>query len=239
MIEAGRLLGDLQKQLAGLEEDLLKQAETDAVVRGRLGQRYAAAKNGERTGVTYETWLGQQLTQVAVGWLLACVFTRFCEDNRLLDHSMLAGPVHLAKEADERGPASDPVDGVAEARERQAAWFRAEDQAGRRRRDDLDYLRAAIGRLEDHPATRALVDKHNPLHLVDITPDAATRLLSFWRYVPPELGMLAHDFTDPSLSTRFLGDLYQKISAQARKDYALLQTPEFVEKFILDRTLQS
>ena len=40
-----------------------------------------------------------------------------------------------------------------------------------------------------------------------------------------------------SLSTRFLGDLYQDLSEQARKDYALLQTPEFVEEFILDRTL--
>lgn len=34
----------------------------------------------------------------------------------------------------------------------------------------------------------------------------------------------------------FLGDLYQDLSEQARKDYALLQTPEFVEEFILDRT---
>lgn len=39
------------------------------------------------------------------------------------------------------------------------------------------------------------------------------------------------------LDTRFLGDLYQDISEAARKRYALLQTPEFVEEFILDRTL--
>ena len=37
--------------------------------------------------------------------------------------------------------------------------------------------------------------------------------------------------------TRFLGDLYQDLSEAARKKYALLQTPEFVEEFILDRTL--
>ena len=46
-----------------------------------------------------------------------------------------------------------------------------------------------------------------------------------------------HDFTDPEWSTRFLGDLYQDLSESARKRYALLQTPEFVEEFILDRTL--
>lgn len=39
------------------------------------------------------------------------------------------------------------------------------------------------------------------------------------------------------LDTRFLGDLYQDLSESARKRYALLQTPEFVEEFILDRTL--
>jgi hypothetical protein len=37
--------------------------------------------------------------------------------------------------------------------------------------------------------------------------------------------------------TRFLGDLYQDLSEAARKKFALLQTPDFVEEFILDRTL--
>ena len=39
--------------------------------------------------------------------------------------------------------------------------------------------------------------------------------------------------------TRFLGDLYQDLSEAARKKYALLQTPEFVEEFILDHTLDA
>ncbi|MFA7484376.1 MAG: BREX-2 system adenine-specific DNA-methyltransferase PglX, partial [Vulcanimicrobiota bacterium] len=38
--------------------------------------------------------------------------------------------------------------------------------------------------------------------------------------------------------TRFLGDLYQDLSEAARKRFALLQTPDFVEEFILDRTLE-
>jgi hypothetical protein len=55
--------------------------------------------------------------------------------------------------------------------------------------------------------------------------------------VDPNTGALAHDFTDPTWNTRFLGDLYQDLSEATRKRYALLQTPEFVEEFILDRTL--
>ena len=46
-----------------------------------------------------------------------------------------------------------------------------------------------------------------------------------------------HDFTDPDWNTRFLGDLYQDLSEEARKRFALLQTPEFVEEWILSRTL--
>ena len=46
------------------------------------------------------------------------------------------------------------------------------------------------------------------------------------------------DFTDPTWSTRFLGDLYQDLSEAARKRFALLQTPDFVLDFILDRALE-
>jgi hypothetical protein len=38
--------------------------------------------------------------------------------------------------------------------------------------------------------------------------------------------------------TRFLGDLYQDLNEAVQKRYALLQTPRFVEAFILDRTLE-
>ncbi|MGH8570925.1 MAG: BREX-2 system adenine-specific DNA-methyltransferase PglX, partial [Gammaproteobacteria bacterium] len=62
-------------------------------------------------------------------------------------------------------------------------------------------------------------------------------LLAFWQKVDPDTGRLVHDFTDPERGTRFLGDLYQDLSESARKRYALLQTPIFVEEFILDRTL--
>jgi len=68
--------------------------------------------------------------------------------------------------------------------------------------------------------------------------DAAKALVEFWQRVDPDSGALVHDFTDPALSTRFLGDLYQDLSESARKRYALLQTPEFVEEFILERTLE-
>jgi len=63
------------------------------------------------------------------------------------------------------------------------------------------------------------------------------QILRFFRQREEETGGLAHDFTDPQLGTRFLGDLYQNLSKAARERYALCQTPGFVVDFILDRTL--
>ena len=40
------------------------------------------------------------------------------------------------------------------------------------------------------------------------------------------------------VDTRFLGDVYQDLSEYAKKTYALLQTPTFVEEFILDQTME-
>ena len=102
---------------------------------------------------------------------------------------------------------------------------------------DREWLQQAIGYLGRLPATRALVDAHSALRLVSPSGDAVTRLLEFWRR-RGEDGALVHDLADPSLSTRFLGDLYQDLSQHAKDTYALLQTPVFVEEFILDQTLE-
>jgi Eco57I restriction-modification methylase len=80
-------------------------------------------------------------------------------------------------------------------------------------------------------------ERHNPVWRIGLSGDGAAKLLEFWQRVDPDTGAIAHDFTDPEWDTRFLGDLYQDLSEDARKRYALLQTPEFVEEFILDRTL--
>jgi hypothetical protein len=68
--------------------------------------------------------------------------------------------------------------------------------------------------------------------------DGARRLREELTRLDPDTGVLRHDFTDPNWDTRFLGDLYQDLSEHAKKTYALLQTPEFVEEFILDRTVE-
>ncbi|MFJ1752460.1 BREX-2 system adenine-specific DNA-methyltransferase PglX [Kitasatospora sp. NPDC088134] len=227
MIDRKALLADLIKQVKLVEADLKKQIPAVPEVRDRLRAEYDKAREVGRTASTWTEWSGERATQAAVAWVLGTVFVRFCEDNGLIAEPYLAAPER------ER---------FALAEERQEE-FLATDAA----RTHRDWLLAAFGEIGAGQAGRLLFDqKHNALFQVPISHDGAKELVAFWR-LRGEDGSLAHDFADPLVvdangvpsgwDTRFLGDLYQDLSESARKTYALLQTPEFVEEFILDRTL--
>ncbi|AOW91202.1 DNA methylase [Streptomyces olivaceus] len=211
------LLKDLQKQVALLEADLRERAAGEKFAPS-LHAEYQRADDEGRTGVGYESWLDDRLVQIAAAWVLACVFVRFSEDNGLIPDAWLSGP-------GER---------LSEAQDRHDDYFRAHPE-----QNDRDWMFEAFQALSGaHTTAAGLFDERfNPLWEVTPSYGAATRLLSFWRERDAE-GEVLHDFTDPELETRFLGDLYQDLSEHARKTYALLQTPTFVEKFILDLTLE-
>ena len=123
-----------------------------------------------------------------------------------------------------------------EALDAELAFYRERSAAG----EDVttrEWLQQAITHLASLPSTAALVDSHAALYLLSPSGDAAEKLVAFWRQ-RDQAGALRHDLADPTLSTRFLGDLYQDLSDHAKSTYALLQTPVFVEEFILDRTLE-
>ncbi|WP_037638991.1 BREX-2 system adenine-specific DNA-methyltransferase PglX [Streptomyces flavochromogenes] len=212
------LVKDLKRQVLLLEDDLRARTESEDEIRTRLETEYRQAQESRRTAARYESWRDERVTQSAAAWVLACVFVRFCEDNGLIDEPFIAGP----------------GDRLAVAEARHEAFFRENPRLNNR-----DWLLAAFDHLAKSNTTAAgLFDRdHNPLW--DIMPgyEAATELLSFWRRWGAG-GEIRYDFTDPEWDTRFLGDLYQDLSEHARKTYALLQTPEFVEEFILDLTLE-
>ncbi|MFD6752500.1 BREX-2 system adenine-specific DNA-methyltransferase PglX [Micromonospora gifhornensis] len=216
MVDRKLLLSDLQKQVKNLEKDLREQAETVEEVRAKLRGEYEHAFKVGRTAATWTAWRDERVTQVAVAWVLGTVFVRFCEDNGLLPDPYLAGP----------------GDRLVLAEEAEAQFFR--DHPDRTLRD---WLHQGFDAIASTQAGKSLFDKrHNPLYQIPISHDEAKNLIAFWRR-RGETGTLVHDFTDPAWDTRFLGDLYQDLSEAARKTYALLQTPEFVEEFILDLTL--
>ena len=225
MIDAARLLADLTRLRADLEEDLRGRCADDPELDAFLQGEHRRAITRERTAETYDSWRDEHLTQVAVAWILGCVFVRFLEDNALVDPPRLSGP------GDRRQRALDEHN----------LYFRAHPTDS-----DRDYLLHVFRAVAALPVAGQLFDEeHNPIWSLEQpgrefrapSGDAATRLLGLWQRIDPDSGTLAHDFTDPAWDTRFLGDLYQDLSESARKRYALLQTPEFVEEFILDRTL--
>ncbi|MFF5929014.1 BREX-2 system adenine-specific DNA-methyltransferase PglX [Streptomyces hydrogenans] len=223
MIDRKALLDDLKQQVKAVESDLVKQVKV--VPEGaHLKDEYDRARKLGRTAATWNSWLDERITQVAVAWVLGSVFVRFCEDNNLIPEPYLTAPgadrrdLALAKYEDYLATAEDPT-------------YRG-------------WLEAAFEELGKGQAGRLLFDdRHNPLYQIPLSHDGARELVDFWRE-RDEDGALVHDFTDElnedgteGWDTRFLGDLYQDLSEAARKTYALLQTPEFVEEFILDRTM--
>ena len=202
----------LQKQVALLEADL----KPTGLASDRLKVEWRAAKSADRTAATFETWLGERVTQVAVAWVLATVFVRFCEDNGLIEYPYIAGP----------------GDRVQLAADLQQKFYESHPES-----DDRGWLEAAFKALSVSPVAAGLFDrKHNPMWTILPSPHAVKALLDFWRQTGED-GQIRYDLTDPEWNTRFLGDLYQDLSESARKTYALLQTPEFVEEFILNYTL--
>ena len=227
MITSSTLLPDLKSQLKVLQADLKERADDATTTWGSsLQQQHAEALRRERTGLSWTAWRDNEVDQAAVAWIVATTFIRFCEDNDLLTGATLDGvPVPVGWIA---GPGTRTV----RARENQTAYFRTNTSHHAR-----DWLQQAFRVLAAQPAGVALVDpEHNPVWSAEISAEAAKGLLDFWRRTDAG-GNLVHDFTDPDLDTRFLGDLYQDLSEHAKKTYALLQTPVFVEEFILDRTL--
>ena len=219
MIERTKLLTDLQAVQRILEADLLERSELDVQAVGdRLRSEYQQAKQAERTAQNYEEWLSDYITHVAAAWMLSAVFTRFLEDNRLTEPPMLAGA----------------GDRLQRARDEHEVYFRSHPTE-----TDREYLLHVFNKLAKLPGAKDIFGEHNPIHELPnwLSGDAAGELLKFFQRINPETGTLVHDFTDFGWDTRFLGDLYQDLSERARKKYALLQTPEFVEEFILDRTL--
>ncbi|MEV7871570.1 BREX-2 system adenine-specific DNA-methyltransferase PglX [Streptomyces sp. NPDC088124] len=231
--------------LDGFSEDRVEQIRAGESVAGKLRAEYDEAFKLGRTAATWSAWLDERVTQVAVAWVLGTVFVRFCEDNLLIPEPYLTGVGAERRD-------------LAEARYAQYVDEDLDEGADPTYRG---WLERAFAELGAGQAGKLLFDQdRNPLYQIPLSHDGARSLVEFWRE-RGEAGSgsgdgdgagegagggdtLVHDFTDPlnadgteGWDTRFLGDLYQDLSEAARKTYALLQTPEFVEEFILDRTM--
>ena len=220
MINRPRLLADLQALLRKLEADLQERIDSPDVleVGQRLRGEYDQAKQADRTAQTFSQWAEDYKTQVAVAWVLSATFARFLEDNGLVSPPRLSGL----------------GDDLQRARDEYELYFSSHPTE-----TDREYLLGVFGELAKLPGAKEVFGEGNLLwqHPTWLSGDGAKEILAFFQTIDPSTGSLVHDFADAGWDTRFLGDLYQDLSEAAREKYALLQTPIFVEQFILDRTL--
>jgi hypothetical protein len=93
MIDRVALLADLKRLVVSLQDDLRARSTSAEVpdVGRRLAAEYARAQSARRTAATFEAWREGEITQMAVAWVLSCVFARFLEDNALVDTPRIAG----------------------------------------------------------------------------------------------------------------------------------------------------
>ncbi|MCG5052484.1 MAG: BREX-2 system adenine-specific DNA-methyltransferase PglX [Myxococcales bacterium] len=190
--------------------DLKERAEQGGV-KAALQRQHAAEVEGKRTADGFLEWQARTLEQVGAAWVLSCVFVRTLEDRGLLGQRRLAGPG---------------------AGDSEQLFFELAPSLTAR-----DYLLEVFREVGSLPGAEELFGaRHNPVWRLSPSNEAARKLLEFFRE-PGEAGEgLAWEFAGGD--TRFLGDLYQDLSEEVRKRYALLQTPDFVERFILDQTLE-
>jgi hypothetical protein len=193
--------------------DLAARAKLPAVA-AVLAEQHAREKAASRTADTLAEWTPRWLEQIGAAWILSCVFLRTLEDRGLVRHRRLAG------------------EGAADAEQ---LFFEIAPSLTAR-----DYLLTAFREVARHPGAEELLGPgRNPAFRLSPSNEGARALLDFFRQGGNE------DERGKGLrwrfegrDTRFLGDLYQDLSASVRERYALLQTPIFVEEFILDLTLE-
>jgi hypothetical protein len=190
--------------------DLGERAKTPAVA-AVLAEQHARERAASRTADSLGEWTPRWLEQIGAAWVLSCVFLRTLEDRGLVRHRRVAG------------------EGATDAEQ---LFFEMAPSLTAR-----DYLLTAFREVARYPGAEDLLGPgRNPAFRLSPSNEGARALLDFFRQ-PDESGKGLRWRFEGS-DTRFLGDLYQDLSASVRERYALLQTPVFVEEFILDLTLE-
>lgn len=207
-LDSALFIAALQPVRKALEEDLLARAKASPALGAALTARHAEEKKNDRTADAYAVWLRRFVEQVAAAWILSCVFVRTLEDRGLLEHARIAGPG---------------------AMDSQRTFLQLAPSLSER-----EYLWTVFREMTRLPAASELFDAHDPVWMLAPSAEGAKTLLQLFRAGSDEAPSLRFGQAD----TRFLGDLYQDLNESVRERYALLQTPDFVERFILDRTLE-
>ncbi|MSP74269.1 MAG: BREX-2 system adenine-specific DNA-methyltransferase PglX, partial [Myxococcales bacterium] len=206
------LLKDLQRLEKRVTEAHVALSRSSPRLAGRLGARHTVSETGGRV----EDFVVLCARKSAVQFLLRTVYVRVLEDLGALDPPRIRGDRGFATFKDVA-----PGLGV-----RAYLKFVFADLS----RDFPGLFTAGpdeVGELPPEDLCREVWDLwHHPNR------DGVT-----YDWAAPEAAAASETAAEWRFDSRFLGDLYQDLDAEVRKRYALLQTPDFVERYILDHTL--
>ena len=91
----------LQPALKALEKDLLARAKTERVEAG-LKAAWEDEQKAGQTGLGFDPWRRERVTQLAVAWILSVVFVRTLEDRGYVDPRVAGATPDALRAAEDR-----------------------------------------------------------------------------------------------------------------------------------------
>mgnify|MGYP003407368062 CR=1 FL=1 len=132
----------LQPALKALEKDLLTRAKTERVEAG-LKRAWEDEQKAGQTGLGFDPWRRERITQLAVAWILSVVFVRTLEDRGYIEPRV----------------AGASLDALRSAEDRETLFTQVAPALGPR-----EYLLAVFRELSKLPGARDVFDtKNNPV----------------------------------------------------------------------------
>ncbi|TVQ88635.1 MAG: BREX-2 system adenine-specific DNA-methyltransferase PglX [Deltaproteobacteria bacterium] len=205
------LVTTLQGHVATIAEDLHTRLLEPGSGRERARALFIAEQVGEvppsKAEAMFDVWLDLLSRRAAVLFVLKTLYVRVLEDRRLITRRI--------------------VD-----RTHQQLFERLAPDLG-----ETAFVRWVFRDLAQ--PSGGLPELFAPQPAEVLAPDdALTRaLLDTWRLRDPDTNTLVFAFEEEHFDGELLGNLYQELDPVVKDRYALLQTPDFVRAFMLDRTL--
>ncbi|MCB9654434.1 MAG: BREX-2 system adenine-specific DNA-methyltransferase PglX [Deltaproteobacteria bacterium] len=161
----------------------------------------------EQVGDDFDVWTDLLARRAAVLWVLKSVYIRVLEDRGLL------APVRILDV------------------EAQQLFERLAPNLG-----ETAFLRWVYRDLASKRGGLPELFSAQPAEIGAPSDELSRELLEFWRHKDADSG--AHwSFKEEQFEGELMGDLYQELDPVVKDRFALCQTPDFVRKFMLDRTL--
>lgn len=175
---------------------------------GLIQERARALHAQEKVGEDFAVWTDLLSRRAAVLWVLKTVYVRVLEDRGLVSPKRLGDS---------------------------ASWELFSHLAPNL--GHSAYLRWVFKDLALESGGLPELFSPQPAEVAEPSDACSRELIGFWQATEEATDASPWKFDDEDFDGRLMGDLYQDLDPVVKARFALLQTPDFVLDFILDRTL--